>query len=284
MRRHTFRALLGPVAAFTAAGLLDAIAGHAVAQQAERPLSLPTRDVAVLYQLAGAASSGMQKLQVTFADDSRHIRFDYFRWSEATYPFASLIVDAPSRRVISVRPENRSYDETALGNAPLPGALPVPPNASFSQSGSETIAGQTCTTWLVKPGIVTKTGHPGSVCVTDDGVMLRLTFAGKTEPSVLAIAVRYGAPQAGIFEPPADFASTRNGRPASDIPPLPAPPAATADLPDAKPAAPATQPVPAQQRPTVAAAPMRVSPPAPSVPATTDLPRGWELDNGEQHR
>ena len=78
----------------------------AVARAQDRPVLLPTRDVAIIYRLPGdSMGNSAQKMQATYADGSKKIRYDFFRFTEAKTPFASWIYDRVAERLIVVMPE-----------------------------------------------------------------------------------------------------------------------------------------------------------------------------------
>ena len=258
--------------AFAAAGLLVGSIHSAAAQPSERPSWLPTHDVAVIYRVSADMGSGVQKLQITYASGSDHIRLDYFRWIEAAYPFASMIVDRPANRLIGVQPERRRYVDRKLGGALIPGALPVPKDSVFSRIGTATIVGVICNDWRMRSE--DKSVDRGTVCVTDDGVMLRLVQPGATQPAIIAVTVQRGAPPDGIFKPPADFQ-----RVAPDETAAPPPPNVAAKRTPPPPIAKSSHaPIPG---PAGAAAERPAKRPAAAAPEannTIDLPPGWMLE------
>jgi hypothetical protein len=197
-----------PRAGAAIAGLIAALAvlapsPRAHAQTPDRPLPLPTRDVTVVYQVSGADQmEGAQKLQVMYADGGDRTRVDYFRWPEAKSPFAELIFDRPANHVLAVLTEQRSYIEREVGEIENPGRF-LRPGLRYSRQGQVTVAGLACTEWKIRQS--DKDEDFGSICVTEDGVALRLTSATGPASSLTATLVAYGAPPAGVFDPPADY-------------------------------------------------------------------------------
>jgi hypothetical protein len=176
---------------------------RAAAQDADRPLLLPKRGVAVEYQVTDPhLTDGAQKLLVTYASGGDRTRVDYFRLREAKYPYASVIFDRAADHVLAVLPERRSYVERQVGKTGNPGMF-LKPAMRFTRQGKATIAGLECTEWKIRPPASDQDG--GSACVTDDGVALRLTSAGNSQLSLVATVVAYGAPPEGVFVPPPDF-------------------------------------------------------------------------------
>ena len=176
------------------------------AQQAVRPLLLPTRDVALVYRIDGAGLEGAQKLQVTYTLAGERTRIDYFRWVEAKYPFQSIIFDRPANRVIAVQPERRAYVERPIGDTRNPAAL-LRPDMRFSRQATAAIAETSCVEWQVRPA--NKPDEVGSACVTEDGVVLRLAAEKPSSVAMTALAIRYGPPPEGVFDPPAAFTRQR---------------------------------------------------------------------------
>lgn len=191
-------------------GLL-ACTWRAQAQDVTAPRLEPSRDVAVIYRLAGGdMGDAAQKVQATYVDGARRVRLDFFRWVESKYPFMSSIYDAIAGRVIMVFPERRQYAELPFPPARIPGQF-LSKDMTFTRAGTATVAGLACTNWRIKSPDPAK--DASTVCVTDDGVLLRLTGKGASgEPDMNATAVQYGAPPSGIFAPPEGF--TKGARPA----------------------------------------------------------------------
>lgn len=179
-----------------AAWLLSALPAYA----ADGPVLAPTRDVAVIYKLSGSSQmQGSQKLQVTYGERGR-VRMDFFRFTEAKYPFASLLFDPPSDRVMTLLPERHGYLERDVDHLPNPGAF-LSDKMTFAQLGKATIADVACTDWHVTNGA----NFDGTACVTDDGVVLRATRTKPLIGEMLATTVQYATPPADVFEPPAGF-------------------------------------------------------------------------------
>jgi hypothetical protein len=166
----------------------------------DAPLLFPARSVAVLYRLTGTSQmQGAQKLRVTYGSENR-VRMDFYRDVEAMEPFGSLIYDPPADRVTTLLPERRGYVQRDIGNLPSPGAF-LNAKMSFAGLGKATVAGMPCTDWRVTNGSTSG----GSVCVTDDGVVLRATREQPAKGEIQALQVTYGPTPADLFVPPAGF-------------------------------------------------------------------------------
>ena len=186
-----------------AACLASVMAAPASAQ--DRPPLLPTRDVGVIYQLpTGSLDNAAQKLQATYADGGQRIRLDFFRFPELKFPFASWIYDGVADRLYVVRPEKREYVEQSSPGGQIPGAWLTAGMTFAKEQRMIAVAGQPCTNWDIKAA---ESKVNGSVaCVTDEGVVLRLTSPDpKAPPQLEAMTVSYVSPPEGIFAPPSGF-------------------------------------------------------------------------------
>jgi hypothetical protein len=166
----------------------------------DAPLLSPTRPVAVVYRLAGASEQqGARKLMVTYGTQNR-VRMDFFRFPEATEPFASLIYDPTINRITTVLPERQGYVQRDVGNLPSPGAF-LNAGMTFARLGTVKIAGLECRDWRVLNG----NAGEGSACVTDDGVVLRAIRKQPAEGLIEASSVHYETAPASLFAPPSAF-------------------------------------------------------------------------------
>jgi hypothetical protein len=194
--RRTLEALLAALVA-----TLCAPPG-ASGQAPDQPVQLPTADVTVVYQFDKVPMNGPHKLTVTYAEAGQRVRTDLFRWIEAKSPYRSTIFDRPANRLITVEPESRSYTQYGIGSAANPGEF-IKPELHFKREGTATIAHAKCTEWVVDA--VGKTNDGDTACVSDDGVVLRLSSKNPSVASLTATDVHYGAPPDGEFDPPAGY-------------------------------------------------------------------------------
>ena len=188
---------------------LAAIAEPAWAQA--RPPLLPTRNVAIIYTVrGGTAEQPIQKLQATYTAGGDHIRLDFFRFTELKYPFSSDIYDSITDRFEVVEPEQHKYTEQDSPPRPVPGQF-LTPDMQFTRQTMVAVAGQPCQNWAITSSDPLANGMVA--CVTDEGVLLRLTAPDPKDPPLLvATAVRYGPPPDGVFSPPAGFVRMLKGR------------------------------------------------------------------------
>ncbi len=158
-------------------------AGLVVAAAADRPPSLPTRDVDVTYATSSGGRTLTQRMRWTQA--LRKLRVDP--------PTAGLFVvtDYAAHRTSVVRAQDRTVLE-----APAP---PPAEAATYKRRGDDVVAGQGCTEWETQD----TAGRPTVACITADGVMLRARADGRT--LVVATSVDFSALDASVFEIPPDY-------------------------------------------------------------------------------
>jgi hypothetical protein len=195
-----------------AMALVLAAAPCAAALAQERPTMLPTRDVMVTYRASGPApaspgasapgASGpaatrQQDMKVAIMAGGKLMRIEALGGGAAAGGY--VIVDRDAQRMTMVITQDRRYMEMPANDAVSRGFL-LNESMTFARRGLETVAGVKCTLW----DVTSKEGA-GSVCVTDDGVMLRAR--GQDGRGALeATAVQYAPQPASLFRPPADFA------------------------------------------------------------------------------
>lgn len=184
----------------------------ALAQTLEQPLLAPMRDVTVSYRMTGGSINKVaEKMSTTFTLNGERVRIDYFHWMESKTPYTSLVFDRPANRDIAIMEERRGYverDTVGLSNP----ALYLDKTMQFTRVGSATVAGTACTDWTVKARDKANDGR--TVCITDDGVLLRLVAPPPGNQALTAIEVKYGSPPESIFEVPADFTRLKPRTPA----------------------------------------------------------------------
>ena len=197
MRRYSHRTHAGCLVAPMAL-LCPAIS--AWGQEVDHPLPLPKSEVAVVYRIDKGPTDGAHKLRLMYSDVGERVRVDYFRWVEAQVPYRTSIFDRPADRLITIYPERKTYTERAIGDAGNPGRF-FGENTIFTRRGNSVIANARCTEWGVQiPG-----KGENTVCVTDDGIALRIPSASPAFASLTAITISYGSPPEGFFDPPAGF-------------------------------------------------------------------------------
>lgn len=190
-----------------AMALVLAAAPAAAALAQERPTMLPTRDVMVTYRASGPAparpgatgpaGTRQQDMKVAIQAGGKLMRIEALGGGAAAGGY--VIVDREAQRMTMVVTQDRRFMELPANDAVSRGFL-LNESMTFARRGLDTVAGVKCTLWEV-----TSQEGAGSVCVTDDGVMLRAR--GQDGRGALeATAVQYGPQPASLFRPPADFA------------------------------------------------------------------------------
>lgn len=189
------RRLSPPLAAAAALLAAGPAALPAAAQQADRPPTSPTRDVAVTYRLGGAEArtgESPQEMRLAWLAAEQRMRLDM---PGQGY----MVIDQRDQRAFMVMEDQRMVMEIPFAqNTRRMGQLP--PGARLTREGQDRVAGTPCTVWSYQEG--TRTGRS---CITEDGVVLRVQGPDGPEDSMEARAVAYGPQDPARFRPPADY-------------------------------------------------------------------------------
>ena len=163
-----------------------------------RPPTLPSRDVAVTYQVSGVAADalpggapGPLRLAWDAANRRLHISADGQRQA-AIVDLAdnkAVILDEGSQTAITLPLGKRAAGSIALSGA------------RFQRGGTERVVGYDCTDYAVQDP-----HGSGTLCLTADGVPLRGdgTWNGQAG-RFIAMRVEYGAQPDSLFHPPPGF-------------------------------------------------------------------------------
>jgi hypothetical protein len=179
-----------------ALALLCLAAPPAAAQ--ERPVFVPTRDVAVTYRVTSGQGAG-HELRMAWLVAERKLRVD----AEGAPGWS--VIDQRARRMLVVMEQQRTVLEVPANTGPGGLSLPTEPPASarFTKGAAATVAGLRCTLWRYEDG-----DKKGETCLTADGVMLRSSGGqGSRTGTVEATAVAYGPQDPSRFQPPPGFRS-----------------------------------------------------------------------------
>ena len=148
---------------------------------------LPTRDVDISYR-------STRPDQPTIVERRRWSASDRLVRSEGPDKSTTLY-DRDAHEITIINPKNRTYLK-------LEGSLrqPLDPEKGkpLKRGGESVIAGLHCTDWSW-----TEDAETHTVCLTPDGVMLRLVVDGKTV--MQALSVKYGRQPAELFRVPPDY-------------------------------------------------------------------------------
>jgi hypothetical protein len=175
------------------AAALLVLAPVAAAAQ-ERPALIPSRDIDVVYMMVQADAPGGPRVveeRLRWAAAAGKLRID------PPIPGLWMVMDTRTRRLATVRDSERSVLEIESPQA-MPWPAPTA-GASFQRRGSDTVAGQPCTEWQTAD----MTGAPTLACITDDGVLLRASAAGRV--LVEALHLSYATPDPSVFRIPEDY-------------------------------------------------------------------------------
>ena len=174
-----------------------------LARAADGPVLIPTRDVAVTYRTDVGDRVLEQRMRWSAA--ARRMRID------PPTPGIFLLIDYATRRMDVVRDPERSFVEMdapatppGLGSAGTPSTQS--PEGRYERGGADEVSGMACTDWTTHD---TK-GRATEICVTADGVMLRVRSDGR----VLAGAARveYGPQDPTLFELPRGYTRMTQSR------------------------------------------------------------------------
>lgn len=165
---------------------------------ADQPPPAPTRPVAVTYSVTGPPN-GPGKLSVIYDQDAKRVRMDFYRAVGSRAAEASIIFDTTNDRAVTLIPGRKAYMQRSTKGLANPGLF-LSPTLTYAKQGTEHFAGLTCTDWTIKTDAA-----QASACVTDDGVILKATGAGKGAQNLTAIAITYGPPPVGTFSVPENY-------------------------------------------------------------------------------
>jgi hypothetical protein len=158
---------------------------------ADQPLLLPSHDVDVTYRAGDPRDGPAVEQRVRWLAASQTMRID------PPTPGLHVIIDYAARRMSVVRDATRSVVEMAAPDS-MAGMTAVKAGA-FVRRGEASVAGRACTEWQTQD----RDAHPVLVCITDDGVLLRV---GSVEQArVSAVSVQYSPQDPQAFRIPPDY-------------------------------------------------------------------------------
>jgi hypothetical protein len=173
-----------------------AVAAAMPAAAQDHPVLQPTRDVMVEYHMIGVTPGDHRSdtVRMYYTDHGTKLRI------EPLGQPAYSIMDRTAGRMIMVMTTQHMYTE-----------LPYDPkrvmafeatDASFTRRGTDTVAGVGCTIYDVR-----RQDRSGQVCLSDDGLLLRVSgdVTGRGTGGLEATRVAFGPQPASLFAPPPDF-------------------------------------------------------------------------------
>ena len=157
--------------------------------QADRPQTLPTRDVDVTYRAGQGDRAVSQRSRWSAAE--RKMRLD------TPTPGVYAIVDYRAGTLAMVSDRSRGVLDMPVPAGGLPGQ--AAPGAAFTRRGSSQVAGLSCTEWETRD----LGGQATLTCFTADGVLLQARHGAQV--LVQATRVAYGALDPSAFAVPASY-------------------------------------------------------------------------------
>lgn len=153
----------------------------------DRPRTVPTRDVDVVYLMAGPTAPLAQRMRwgVTLGK----LRVD------PPSPGLFVIIDTATHEVQAVREGDRSVVQLDPAAA---GPMLAPPG-SYTRRGAARVAGLDCTQWETRD----VAGRAVLACLTEDGVLLRVQADNLV--IIEAAEVHFGPLGPQVFRIPADY-------------------------------------------------------------------------------
>lgn len=172
--------------AFLAGALLAAPAADAAAQPKQ-----PSRDHAITYRIEHEGR--VAEMRVFYSAATRRQRVEMPEGDVA------MIHDLPANRMLMLNEQLRMAMEMPVNAAEGQPMLAVPDDMTLTRTGADTVAGHRCTRYRAAQ----RGADRGTVCVTDDGILLRadLTQGGR-RGLMEATALSLAAQPASLFEVP----------------------------------------------------------------------------------
>jgi hypothetical protein len=154
----------------------------------DQPTLLPTRDVDITYDVT-------RPQQPKVRERVRWLAADHLERVDSSGR-STTIFDRNAHEMTLLSPANRTYRK--LDGAPRR-ALEPEPDAVLKRGGNAVVARLPCTEWSWTDDVATYT-----ICLTADGVMLRLAVDGATVSE--ARSVKYAPQKAELFQVPRGYA------------------------------------------------------------------------------
>jgi hypothetical protein len=160
--------------------IIAAVAASLLPVAADAQPKQATRDYAVTYRTEHQGQSGEMIVAYSAATQQQRIEM----------PEAGIVVitDQAARRMLMLNAATRTVMEMPLAKGQEPGFV-LPDDMVLTRTGSATVAGHRCTTYRAEQNRAER----GTVCVTDEGIMLRSALrhgdmSGTMEATSLALA------------------------------------------------------------------------------------------------
>ncbi len=180
---HDLAACIRRLGAFSVA-LLLACTAHAE----DRPLTQPTRDVDIIYRVAGPDAPLEQRLRWGISQGKLRV--------DPPSPGLYMVIDTQTHVMQAVREGDHSVVQIDGGAQGLPGAAPA---GRFTRGDAAVVVGLGCTQWQTTD----ISGHKVTICMTADGVMLRAEADGVVLAE--ATTVLFATLPEAVFRVPSDY-------------------------------------------------------------------------------
>jgi hypothetical protein len=167
--------------------ILATLLGGSACLADDRPTLLPTRDVDIRYDVTRPQQPKVRERVRWLAAEHLERVDDKGR--------STSIFDRDGHVVTLLTPAARTFRK--VDKAPRRPSEP-PPEAAFTRGADSVIAGLPCTDWSW-----TEDGEKHTLCITADGVTLRLIVDGQTLRQ--AHTVKYGPQKPDLFQAPANY-------------------------------------------------------------------------------
>jgi len=160
-------------------------AGPSFAQ--ERPRTMPSRDVDIVYNITRAGQTLQERTRWLAAEQTQRV--------DPPGQGIHFIMNHERRRALLVDDNRRTVIDMAQ-----PQVSPLDPDstANFTRGDAAMIAGLNCIDWSTSAG-----GPATQLCLTEDGVLLRVRSGGHT--LIEAGSVSYAPVDPALFQIPPDY-------------------------------------------------------------------------------
>ena len=147
------------------------------------------------YELRLPDGTAMERMRWKVADAKLRV--------DPPTPGVYMIADYKQHSISIVSRADRSVTISPAPAAAIPGAPGAMPSNGFARREQDDVSGIACTDWAATD----TEGRRVEICMTDDGVLLRMRAAGRT--LLEAKTVAYGPQDPAAFVVPADYRRVR---------------------------------------------------------------------------
>jgi hypothetical protein len=162
----------------------------------DRPSVHPSHDVAVTYRIQTAEPNGataIGTIQMYWTSQGTLLRLD----SQNNTGY--MLIDYAASQMTLILYAQKVALNVSFDPHLAPG-LNIPPDATITRSGADTVAGTPCTEWTMQAA-----QYAAHACITQDGLVLRLGRAAHAPPALEAVSVSYGHQPPSLFSIPPGY-------------------------------------------------------------------------------